>query len=115
MTTDRQRERIRGALLSYFDDDRFSVTTYRDEVTLSYSFPIPAGRYGVAHERYASATAYRNLDGRKPVAAGDLLAICDDLVAGFNRGTTDPRYTDQARQDYADAVSAMAGVGVRVD
>lgn len=113
MTTDRQRDRIRGALLSYFGDD-FTVTTYRDEVTLSFPIMTPAGRRTIAHERYASATTCRNLDGRKPVTAADLLAMCDDLTVKFDRGTRDPRYTDQARDDYAAAVAAMGRAGVRV-
>lgn len=113
MTTDRQRDRIRGALLSYFGDD-FTVITCRDEVTLAFPIMTPAGRHTIAHERYASATTRRNLDGRRPVAAADLLAMCDDLTEKFKKGTRDPRYTSQAREDYSAALAAMGRAGVRV-
>lgn len=113
MTTDRQREQLEDTLRARYGGP-FQIHTYADEVTVSYPIWTPAGRVTVGRYRYASATAYRKLDGRKPVTSDDVDAINGDLLRGFRRGACDPRYTAQARDDYAAALEALASAGLDV-
>ena len=93
MTTDFQRQIIAARLTGLYGEG-FTVDTYKDEVTVSY--PITEN----GRTRYVSGVAYRNLDGRKRVTEKDCQIIAGQINGKIMSGSRDPRFTDQARNDY---------------
>lgn len=106
MTSDRQRAVIEAALRDIFPEP-FEVSTYRDEVTVALPIWTEPGRVTVGHYRYARAVTRRDFDGRRRVDAFAISDLAADLARGIRRGATDPRYTDQARADYARAAALL--------
>lgn len=106
MTSDRQRATIETALREHFPEP-FEVSTYRDEVTVALPIWTEPGRVTAGRYRYASATTVRDLDGRRRVDDFTIADLAADLARGIRRGATDPRYTEQARADYARAAALL--------
>lgn len=93
MTTDRQRQIITARLTGLYGEG-FLVGTYKDEITVSY--PITEN----GRTRYVSGTAFRRLDGRKRVTEKDCQIIAGQINGDIMSRSRDPRFTDQARDDY---------------
>lgn len=93
MTTEGQRQIIAARLTGLYGEG-FTVNTYKDEITVSY--PITEN----GRTRYVSGVAYRNLDGRKRVTEKDCQIIAGQINGKIMSGSRDPRFTDQARNDY---------------
>lgn len=110
MTTDAQRTIVRDYLAERFgpalDVTVTAVAGFDDEAHVALAIPVPAGRYTIAHDRYASAVTRFRFDGRKALRQDQLNALYVDLYAGLHKGAHDPRYTPQARDDYRAALDA---------
>lgn len=106
MTSDRQRAVIESALRDIFPEP-FEVSTYRDEVTVALPIWTEPGRVTVGRYRYASAHTRRDFDGRRRIGDYEVADLAADLAQRIRRGATDPRYTEQARADYARAAALL--------
>lgn len=106
MTTDRQRAAIEAALRPMFPGS-FEVTTDGNEVTVALPIWTEPGRYTIGHYRYASATTRRDFDGRRRLGAFEFADLAASLKMQIRRRSTDPRFTDQAREDYARAAAMI--------
>lgn len=93
MTTEGQRQIIAARLTGLYGEG-FMVDTYNDEITVSY--PITENE----RTRYVSGVAYRHLDGRKRVTEKDCQIIAGQINGYIMARSKDPRFTDQARNDY---------------
>lgn len=111
MTTDRQRAEVRDYLAERFGP-AFEVTVtavpgFDDEAVVAFPIWTPPGKYTTGRYRYASAVTRFRMDGRKPVTDSDRWAVSDAIDAQMLAGCKDPRYTDQAREDYCRAMVAL--------
>lgn len=110
MTTDAQRTEVRDYLAERFgpalDVTVTAVAGFDDEAHVTFPVWTPPGKFTTGRYRYASATTRFRFDGRKALHPDQLNALYVDLYSGLHKGTRDPRYTDQARDDYRAALDA---------